>query len=493
MRLLLFAALLALSGCDFPTGPSEVADIQLDRSAVELMEGHVDTLSATVLDARGREVAGVALAWSSSDTTVAAVDASGVVTARSPGAARVTASAPGKDGAPVTAGAMVTVGPAPARVEWVEGPSTGLAGTVLHPPIRFRVLDDRGAGVPGIRVEFVLVSGGGSLSDSAAVTDSLGYAGVVLTWGTGPGRTQIDAHVREAGIFGQFFGHARAPLTLEPDSLLFPAPGCRFRTIFARMRYPNGEEVLAKTAKFEVSDTSVVGLTYPRWWGTHGYLYGGQTQEVRPLRTGTVRLVATFEGVADTALVTVGPDQGERVVFESATSSPKPMAVGDTTRLGARVENACGDPVAGAQATFRSLDEAVVGVTPSGEATVRDAGAARVVAEWEGLADTLHVEAKHVRVTPLDTTVFVGDTVRYRAFSAGSSGVYEPELVHGISTTNTAVAGPLNREGRVVEAIVLEPTTAPPPVLTQAEGTVTIKLWVWGGLRPATLRVVPRP
>jgi uncharacterized protein YjdB len=61
-------------------------------------------LSATLLDVRGRELAGRVVTWSSSNPLVATVDASGVVTALKSGAATITAMSEG-----VRAEAQVTV------------------------------------------------------------------------------------------------------------------------------------------------------------------------------------------------------------------------------------------------------------------------------------------------------------------------------------------------------------------------------------------------
>jgi acetyl esterase/lipase len=55
-------------------------------------------LTATVLDDRGRPIGGAAVSWSSDDPQVASVDAGGVVTARRPGGAKITATSDGESG-----------------------------------------------------------------------------------------------------------------------------------------------------------------------------------------------------------------------------------------------------------------------------------------------------------------------------------------------------------------------------------------------------------
>jgi serine/threonine protein kinase/uncharacterized protein YjdB len=87
--------------------PVAVAEVRLSLSADSLLPGKTVQLVATPRDARGSPVPDRRIKWESSDTSVAAVVA-GLVTARRPGAARITATADDR-----SAAAQITVLPPP--------------------------------------------------------------------------------------------------------------------------------------------------------------------------------------------------------------------------------------------------------------------------------------------------------------------------------------------------------------------------------------------
>ncbi len=87
----------------------------LPGATLALAAGDLFTATAQVRDSSGNLASGLNLAWSSSDTTVAKVDASGKITALANGTATITAAVlPG-----VTGAATLTVGP---RHRWVVNP-----------------------------------------------------------------------------------------------------------------------------------------------------------------------------------------------------------------------------------------------------------------------------------------------------------------------------------------------------------------------------------
>ena len=132
-RLSLALAVLALAACDDPgptgTGPDDrVAALSVAAHDTVLVAGATAQLRAEASDASGREVAGAPVAWSSSDTLVAQVSATGLVSARGAGEATLTA----RSGS-ATAGTRVAVRPADADV-WLSvstsgGFSCGVAAT----------------------------------------------------------------------------------------------------------------------------------------------------------------------------------------------------------------------------------------------------------------------------------------------------------------------------------------------------------------------------
>lgn len=88
-------ALAACSGGDGPITPPtpQPAAVRVEQDSLALRQQESGTLDATVVDATGRAMTGVAVAWSSSVPEVASVDAQGRLTTGRPGVAVITATA----------------------------------------------------------------------------------------------------------------------------------------------------------------------------------------------------------------------------------------------------------------------------------------------------------------------------------------------------------------------------------------------------------------
>ena len=101
----LFVAVALANGCEHvgaPTSPPAHAptEVAVSPAAVELDASSANVkLTAEVVDGTGRVMAGATVTWGSSDTTVATVDATGLVTAAGNGEATITASAGSVSGA----------------------------------------------------------------------------------------------------------------------------------------------------------------------------------------------------------------------------------------------------------------------------------------------------------------------------------------------------------------------------------------------------------
>jgi hypothetical protein len=78
---------------DEPTPPAEVASVTLSPTTATIVVGAKQTFVATALDAAGQPVNGIAFSWTSSDNTVATVEA-GVATGAAVGRVDITATAP---------------------------------------------------------------------------------------------------------------------------------------------------------------------------------------------------------------------------------------------------------------------------------------------------------------------------------------------------------------------------------------------------------------
>ena len=176
---------------DGPTDSAFPAEVTITPSAATLDAlGATVQLTARIRDQNAEVMAGVTVGWTSSDTSVATVDAAGLVTATGSGHALITAQAGSAVGY-----ADVHARQVPARLEKTEGDGQrALERSVLPVRPTVQVLDANGNAIDGARVVFRVTEGGGSVAPEAAAAEA-GRAGTVWTVGAaGP-----QALVAEAG------------------------------------------------------------------------------------------------------------------------------------------------------------------------------------------------------------------------------------------------------------------------------------------------------
>lgn len=98
-RLIPLAAAALLAACsDDPSGPAPVDTVQVTAAADSVTVGATLQLSASTRDRAGAELAERAVEWSSDNPAIARVDGSGLVTAVTPGTAKISARSEGKEG-----------------------------------------------------------------------------------------------------------------------------------------------------------------------------------------------------------------------------------------------------------------------------------------------------------------------------------------------------------------------------------------------------------
>lgn len=183
---LLIGSLLLATACergisDSKTPRQVTTTVALSQATASVDDGATLQLSATALDQDGKPMqTQPAMAWASSDTAVARVDGTGLVTSNRPGEVQITATAADK-----SAAARVTVRPVVADVQPAGGDfQKGEPGAVLAEEVALRVVDRRGAGMAGVQVLMAVASGGGSVSPAQVATDAQGYARARWTLGS---------------------------------------------------------------------------------------------------------------------------------------------------------------------------------------------------------------------------------------------------------------------------------------------------------------------
>ena len=141
-------------GSDGPTGGDGVASVALNAPSLSMLVGATDQLTATAKDAQGNAVATApAATWTSSNTAVATVSGTGLVTAVVVGTASITARISGKSAvaqvAVVAAATTVSINMpgltfTPFRATLKQG------GTVnyIFPSLAHNVIFERVSGAP---------------------------------------------------------------------------------------------------------------------------------------------------------------------------------------------------------------------------------------------------------------------------------------------------------------------------------------------------------
>ena len=183
------------------------------------------------------------------------------------------------------------------------------------------------------------------------------------------------------------------------------------------------------------------------------------TGVVSAVKVGSAQIAASAGGRSGVTTVLVVPEAVGRV---SLTLTPPSAQVGDTVQASATVSNGSGQPLPGRIVTFTSLDPTLAAVIANGRVVALNAGAARIVARSDAVADTATLSigaavATSITVIPDSISMAVGNTVnlavtardrsgnlvsRPVTFSSGNTNiatVTSAGLVRGVGVGKTAV------------------------------------------------------
>src|SRR5262245_31834145 len=195
------ALFIAVACAEFVTDPGTadrgVRGIQLDSLRFSLDDGQSRQLVPTVLDQLGKPFdaipTGLKVLWVSSSTDILTVDDKGMLTAVHPGTAKVSASISGNFGR-VDVSADVLVLQVPTTIVVSSGDNQqAQVGEDLAQPLKAKVTDKWGDGVPHVGVNFAAKTGGGTLSAATDTSDASGVAKATLTLGTIAGTQTVEA------------------------------------------------------------------------------------------------------------------------------------------------------------------------------------------------------------------------------------------------------------------------------------------------------------
>ena len=280
------------SGTATVTVAQEVSAVTVSPAADSLVERDTLRLAAEATDANSHAVAGAEFSWSSGDTAVAVVDATGLVTGVAAGEVEITATTSGVTGR----AALVVAAPAPTTVA-ITPDTVALAALGDTVRLAAEVRDQIGRPVDG---EAVVWASGDTL---VATVDSTG-----LVTAAGNGATTITATA------GPVSGSAAVTVMQSAGTVVVSpaadtiARGDTLRLV-AEAFDENGHLLAAAAFTWSSSDTSVTTVD--------------ASGLVRGVGEGVATITATAGDARGTAEITVAnPDRAALVALYEATDGP---------------------------------------------------------------------------------------------------------------------------------------------------------------------------
>ena len=338
--------------------PAAVASVSVSPASASVSVGQTVQLAATPKDANGNPLTGRTVTWSSGNSGVATVSASGIVTGVSPGAATITAASEGKSGtAAVTVSsvpvASVAVSPTSASVS--VGQTEQLAATPK---------DANGNPLTGRTVTW-------SSGNTAVATVSA--SGLVT--GVSAGAATITAASE-----GQS-GSAAITVTSVPVASVAVSPASasvqtgQAVQLTATPKDANGNPLSGRTIVWMSSNTAAATVN------TSGRVTG--------VAAGSATITATSEGKSGTAAITVtAPPAPAPVATVAVSPASASVAAGQAVQLSAVTKDSAGTVLTGRTVTWASSNSGIASVSGSGFVTGVTVGAATITATSEGKSGT---------------------------------------------------------------------------------------------------------
>ncbi|HEX6927566.1 MAG TPA: Ig-like domain-containing protein [Longimicrobiaceae bacterium] len=374
-------------------GVQPVATVEVTPTNAALEVGQTRTFQATTRAANGAVLTGRAVAWSSSDETVATVTSAGLVRGVGPGEATISATSEGKRGT-----ATVTVNPKPvATVSVSPDEATLTVGATQQLNATLRAGD--GSVLNGRAVAW------SSSDEDVATVDNSGRVTAVAA-----GKATITA--RSEGRSGTatitVIPKPVATVEVSPDgATLLVGEKQQFR---ARALASDGSELTGRPVTWSSSDPDIVEIS--------------STGLATALAAGAATIRATIEGRVGTAGVAVGVPPVASVEVVPTTFT---LEVDETRTLEAITRAANGSELTGRTVVWTSDDEAVARVSSEGVVRAMGPGATTITASSEGRNGTATVTVvpkpvATVSISPDEATLMVGETRQLSVTLRASDG-----------------------------------------------------------------------
>ena len=441
--LLLLALILHVScGGGDNTEPPRVTAVRIEPTTpVALVAGESYQLKAIPTDARGSDLSGIKISWSSGDSSVATVDGSGLVTGITPGSAPILASVDS-----LSAETAVNVLAQVAKLVITPSSPTLLPGKTLQ--LETNAEDAWGGPIEDRPVLW-------TTDDPAVATVS--DAGLITA--IQPGSATVTATVsnKSATVTALILSPVSTLDVTPSTATLHPRDMLQFR---ATSRDADGGTIEGRPIHWTVSDPGIASVNS-----------AGMVTAKRP---GTASIKADVEGQLASARLTV------EAAVRSVILSPNrgKLRIGATLQLEVTLKDEKGNTVDGREVGWSSDDQDIATVSASGLVRAVRPGQAEVSAKAEGKEGraTITVEpaVAKVVVTPNPRQLVLGEVFRFSASPRAANGDVLSDREVEWSTDHSSVVR-VSQDGRVTA--LAEGTAEIEATSEGVEGDARVDVW----------------
>ena len=358
------------------------ASVFVSPSSLALPVGETAQLTATTYDVNGNPITGRNINFSSTNSKVATVTSSGLVTTTGVGSAEISVNAEGrKTSVPVTVSASSTTSAASvASVRVSLGVPTLVAGQSAQ---AYATLKDAEGTVLTDRSIVWTTSDPTVASVDADGMVTAAKAGSVTITATSEGKSGNMALVIAAP--------AVTVAAVASVSLVIPASLNVGQTAQAAVTLKDaaGNVLTNRTVAFVSSDANIASVTA-----------GGL---VSALKGGSVTITASSEGQsASTVMTSVAPKPAVRSIAMSMNASN--IEIGDRTQVYAVAKDVNGTPISGIPITWSASPSSIATVSATGMAAGVGAGKAMVYAKADSITGSIALTVIDTTTEPVPTS-----------------------------------------------------------------------------------------
>lgn len=385
-----------------PTTPAPVAGVTLVPGSGSISIGQSTQVVATLRDAKGNVLSGRAISYTSSNSAVASVSATGLVNGITAGTVTITATSEGKSGTT----SIIVTRPPPAAVASVSiSLNSGSISTGQTTQATTVLKDAQGNVLTGRTISY------NSSSTSVATVSGSG-----LVTAVGPGTSTITATSEGKSDTATITvtappAAAVASVSVSPNSGAIVVGSTL--SLSATTVDASGATLTGRTVTWSSSDPQIASVS--------------SSGVVTAVAAGSATITAMSEGKTGSAQITVTVPP---VATVSVTPNTDTLQIGGTVALSATPRDGSGAALSGRAVTWSSDAPGVASVSADGVVTANSAGTATITATSEGKtgAATITVQppapvsVASVVITPAIATLRSNDSLVLTAEVLDASG-----------------------------------------------------------------------